>query len=1270
MREQLTRLKDRLNDLSLRNRSIRLLKLNKKWNVDLLQLDGIQGDGGTEKILGAVLSRREKVSLLRITSGNRRMESMGHRLTTLYRNLRQIEEETGMYDLYLGYPFLSGTLTDGTYIQAPLFLYPVRLERRDTGNRSWSLHRGEGDPQLNRTLMLALKKFHRFQVEDTIYDEAEEQALKGDIGSWTQWLRDHGLDLTDPDPDLSPLPEYKKEEIPEQAPLTLNRYVVLGNFPQGNSAILRDYEELMDRQKDGLGMVEELLRVGEGVWEEGDGKDPSADGTEVPQIPERERFYLLPADASQERILRIARTQNKLVIDGPPGTGKSQVIVNLIGDALAQGKKVLLVCQKRAALDVVYQRLDGLGLSSFVALVHDEKNDRKELYGRIQRLLAAPQRSTPDPSSHLEALCRQLEDREAKLNAVKKGLYERHSSGFNAFELYSRAKPLDQVEETVDLSGVLKELDRYNLEDSLREVATYASFYQRFGRKEYPLKERKPFASLDLQAFSMIRERLEEIYRKAQETEKYLEDLDHEKVTPAYVWLVSDRLEKIYPNLGTQEKNALQKLRLWWWTSFTGKGIIEELMEGEPFKGTSSTEWPKIRESLRVMYEMGQTTEQMARELEKLRPYFQDALIDRLKKEIAEGNIPTTELLQKIEHLTSDFDDLREMDRFFEQTSSTVQTLITRVREKVGWQSDRLPECWTDTIRQTVYIQWLDEIEKKHPLITKVSSEEYEEIRRSYKELIREKRDVARRLLVRNITEQVRKRQQELPKAAKELQYQVGKKRQVWPLRKLVRHFSQSGLLDLMPVWLTAPETLSSIFPLKKDLFDLVIFDEASQCTVENGLPSVYRGRQVIVAGDEKQLPPSTHFRGMVSADDEEEPDYEMEESESLLNLAKRIFPGRMLQWHYRSHSQELIHFSNHAFYQGMMEIAPNVRPYQEPPAIRWVKVDGRWINRCNEREATEVVDQLKEQLTTNPGQTVGVITFNSTQRDLIEEEIDGRVQDDPEFAELYQAAQKQDPDRRVFIKNIENVQGDERDMIIFSIGYARNEKGQVLARFGSLNAQGGENRLNVAITRAKQQIVVIASIEPHELKVAHTTHQGPKLFRHYLEYAQAVSNMDRTQVDAVIQRINEHHELGRQEKDDQFDSIFEEQVCDAMRQMGYQVDTQVGVSGYRVDMAVLHPEDPERYILGIECDGAMYHSSRDARERDVYRQEFLESKGWTITRIWSRNWWRNPSRELERIDHEIRRLVEKDTKQRNAPQPIPKQESLPEKVIPLQARG
>jgi superfamily I DNA and/or RNA helicase len=227
----------------------------------------------------------------------------------------------------------------------------------------------------------------------------------------------------------------------------------------------------------------------------------------------------------------------------------------------------------------------------------------------------------------------------------------------------------------------------------------------------------------------------------------------------------------------------------------------------------------------------------------------------------------------------------------------------------------------------------------------------------------------------------------------------------------------------------------------------------------------------------------------------------------SLLNLAKRRFSERILQWHYRSKYEELINYSNHAFYNGHVQIAPNVVPFKNPSAINWKKVNGRWINQSNEVEAVEVVKIHRDILINQPGKTVGIITFNSKQQTKIQDQIDKQVSEDKEFSSVYNQMLTRDLDERVFIKNIENVQGDERDIILFSIAYAKNEEGKVYNRFGMLNQKGGENRLNVAVTRAKEAITVVTSIEPEELNVANTSQMGPKLLKAYLKYVRAVSN-------------------------------------------------------------------------------------------------------------------------------------------------------------------
>jgi very-short-patch-repair endonuclease len=231
--------------------------------------------------------------------------------------------------------------------------------------------------------------------------------------------------------------------------------------------------------------------------------------------------------------------------------------------------------------------------------------------------------------------------------------------------------------------------------------------------------------------------------------------------------------------------------------------------------------------------------------------------------------------------------------------------------------------------------------------------------------------------------------------------------------------------------------------------------------------------------------------------------------------------------------------------------------------------------------------------------------------------------------------------DERLFVKNIENVQGDERDIIVFSTGYGPGVDGRVRLQFGSLSNQGGENRLNVAVTRARKQIHVFSSVNPDEIDVSTTRNEGPKYLKWYLQYAKAVSDSNSKEADRHLKEFSGGpHTPSAPGGRLIFDSVFEEEVQQALTERGLLVDTQVGASGYRIDLAIRHPQSKDRYVLGVECDGASFHSAKSVRERDVYRQRYLESRGWNIARIWSRNWWRNRSKEVDRIQDLVRELT------------------------------
>jgi very-short-patch-repair endonuclease len=305
-------------------------------------------------------------------------------------------------------------------------------------------------------------------------------------------------------------------------------------------------------------------------------------------------------------------------------------------------------------------------------------------------------------------------------------------------------------------------------------------------------------------------------------------------------------------------------------------------------------------------------------------------------------------------------------------------------------------------------------------------------------------------------------------------------------------------------------------------------------------------------------------------------------------------------------------------------------------------------------RESYAVVNVIESLLIQDEDEefkSIGVITFNDTQREAILDEIDRRRKSDPTFDELYAAAENpksKNLDDIPFVKNIENVQGDERDIIIFSVGYARDVEGKLRLRFGSLNQEGGENRLNVAVSRARQEIIIVSSIEPDDLRTDTAKNNGPRRLKDYLRYAKYISEGRTEDVKNIIDSLNPGFTrnvnlVGKPGEDSLiFESTFEEIVYDRLLALGYQVVTQVGYSGYRIDLAIVDPDDPTKYILGIECDGAMFHSARSTRERDVMRQEFLQSRGWRIERIWSTNWWRNPQKEIDRIRNRVETLRSK----------------------------
>jgi hypothetical protein len=503
--------------------------------------------------------------------------------------------------------------------------------------------------------------------------------------------------------------------------------------------------------------------------------------------------------------------------------------------------------------------------------------------------------------------------------------------------------------------------------------------------------------------------------------------------------------------------------------------------------------------------------------------------------------------------------------------------------------------------------------------------------------------DASRRLAGRGVLARYRRRlwaEARDPKRGvglRKLAAEAAKKRYRPTLRQMVERHWASGLSLVRPVWLCSPEAVSAIFPLSPGVFDLVVADEASQCPVEAGLPALARARRAIVAGDDQQMPP-THFFSASAADTADEEDEPVLASTSLLGLARVALPGLVLRWHYRSKHEELIAFSNAAFYGGRLVTAPRAGGRDASfEGLHWERVNGLWVDQTNPVEAERVVRVAAALLVhEGPGgpPSVGVVTFNRKQAELIEQALDARADADGAFRHLLERDRTRPAVEQIFVRNLENVQGDERDVIVVSTGYAPAAPGgRVEARFGPLGAEGGERRLNVAVTRARLGLHVVSSIDPAELDVSGTKHVGPKLLKTYLAFVQAQAHSDRegrAQDPDVVRLLADAAELGGARgvtaRTPDRPRRTGERVVDtlepALRARGLRTQRDVGLGPRRIDLAVGLPHE-ERFRVGV--DTTQFLGDADALSRDVYTPRFWRRLGWRVVRVTPGMWHTRP---------------------------------------------
>ncbi len=1137
-------------------------------------------------------------------------EQEGKDLKTLKREIEEIEKETGRYELYVCYPFVTGAVRNYT-LKAPLLMFPVVIDVIDDSNINICLRYGER-VQLNKALMLAIADSKHLNLQDMDMEFDSIKARFGNLQGLMAYLREFGVKLGfKQEKRLQPFTKLGDPGM--TAPVEVKNVCLLSRCSLSNS-IYSDYSALEKKHLTN-DSINELL---------------NAKVVKKKTSKCNDLYLINNVDYAQEQVVRNVNESGNMVIYGPPGTGKSQTIVNVISDAICKNKKVLVVSQKKAALEVVYNRLSNL--NSKAMFIVDAEKEKREFYKRCYDAHEAIMNSTYDDKLQKEyaELEKKLELEISNLNLISECLNKETPFGLSLQEMYYNSYKLGKKSTEYALYQQMKK-DKHIMAMNYNELVSALSILEEKNKAELYFnyveeKKKNPFIDtfkdgLSVHTVAQAQSKLKKLfgarralfdvskYKYARQVLTYYDQVKNDKNSKALIKLIA---KYEYPN----SENFLRTSCI--------------LFPLYPVAKTHMVQNEKV-----VKAEIEETLKAIDGYLEDY-SFLKDILTESGYLLAVDGLLNGNNgILRLLLWAVDNYVMLSDTCLILKNLDENQKRVLD-----FAYENGNTYPKYMSVLRSILPVRIYDEIvkyeEEKHELLS--ATVDFENIRARIVSIKKQQNEISKKIAMQTFNEEYKKMLNGST-ASKDYVYQIAKKQNFWPIRKTMEVYGDY-LFRLFPCWLLSPENVSTILPLKRNLFDVVLFDEASQVFIENTIPSIYRGSRIVVAGDAKQLRPTTTFmKRYMGAGVEDDLDFSTQaalEVESLLDLAVSRYSSSNITYHYRSKNEELIDFSNKAFYSGNLQIAPNVSKNTKHKPIERILVKGVWRSGRNNEEAQKIVDLIKTILKTRKNnETVGVITFNVEQENCIEELIDKQCFADTEFRNLYIKEKNRienGEDVSLFIKNLENVQGDERDIIIFSIGYARNELGKVNATFGSLSNEGGENRLNVAITRAKQKIYVVTSIEPEELKVDTSKHIGPKLLRSYLTYTRAVSNGNTEEVRTILNSFGETAPTKPR-----LSNLLpiEDQIASRLEKLGYKTDLNLGNSSSKISIAI-YDKKKDKYLLGIETDEEVTKSSKSTLERDVFRNEFLKSKGWKMFRVWSRDWWHNPNQVINAIVKEI----------------------------------
>ncbi len=1243
-----------------------------------------------------------------------RLTSAGlqERLFDIWYDARTLEEEQGVNILYLAVGLLRWYDNENSDVvrHAPLVLLPVILERSSAADKFKLKARGE-PPSPNLTLQAKMKAEFSIIVDDFIDEDDLDlniyyAKLAETVSKQSRW-----------------------EVLPDA--------MVLGFFSFAKFLMYRDLDPEHWPQSLAIGdhpLVTALLRDGFP-----DSAPLVADDAAIDlAIPPIELNHVVDADSSQTVVIAEAAGGRTLVVKGPPGTGKSQTITNIIAAAAARGRKVLFVAEKMAALDVVHRRLRQVGLGPLALELHSNKANKRAILEELRRTKDAVLRPAiadisviaklGEAADHLNAFAEQLH---AKLSpcgltphailgklvaATESGVSERYAlEGANNWTqdrtATCRMLVAEITERLVSLGapplhpwrGVRREaIDPTQGEELGRQIAAIQGFLHDaveagriaandlkaplpetlddFDTSAYWLDAAVELPALDRAALShpAWRDQVERIATLVAAGRRRVQTRDGVATTindagwsasyddirkalvikggslfrfldgnyRAQVALLRSYLMHPLPKSGVARIELVDQIV----DAQKAKAAFEALADlgvvfGQAWRGEASdwhaldtlVTWRNKYTSLPSEFwshiascdltKIPTTAPRLNQSLAALRTGLESIIanldldLDRAFDAAQTKQISIEQLDGRLSIWRRNLEGLTRFIAFARRGRELERmgagALVAAVHDGVLDQYSLMPafdRAYSDVLREVLFDTW--------PELRAFDGDSQDRAVMSFRQLDKARIEYAKEQIATRHAE-ARPRGGAGVGPLGVLNAELAKKRAHLPLRQLLDR-AGPAIQQLKPVFMMSPLSVAQFLKPGGLHFDLLVMDEASQIEPVDALGAIARAQQLVVVGDERQLPPTAFFKKLTGEDDKDDEGdgivLQAKDAESILDLclAKGV-PHRMLSWHYRSKHQSLIAVSNREFYESRLFIVPS--PYDAVAGmglkfhlLTQAPYD-RGGTRTNPVEAKVVAEAVIRHALDHPDQSLGVGTFSVAQRQAVLNELEVLRRANP-AVESFFAHTALEP---FFVKNLENIQGDERDVIFISVGYGKNEQGYLAHAFGPLSGEGGERRLNVLISRAKLRCEVFCNFTGADIDLERTRAKGVAALKMFLTFAE-------TGDFGLGEPTGEDH-----------DSAFEAQVCRRLRSLGYDVKAQIGASGFRVDLAIGDTEKPGRFVLGIECDGAQYHASRSARDRDRLRQQVLEAHGWIIHRIWSADWYLRPREEIKKVENAIK---------------------------------